>query len=181
MTVAKALTGGELPVGAVVANQKIAETFANTEGPNGAFQHGVTYGGHPAVMAAALKNLEIIERDNLVENSDRMGQYLYERAMAVLQENHPTVGYVGGGLGLLMSIELVKDRKTKEPYPGGPQGDFAKYLTEKIRGYGLATRAGDSIVLSPPLSFTKELIDETIDILDKAIGEAEQEFPPDGA
>jgi adenosylmethionine-8-amino-7-oxononanoate aminotransferase len=181
MTVAKALTGGELPVGAVVSSQKIAETFAETEGPNGAFQHGVTYGGHPAVMAAALKNLEIIERENLVDNSDQMGQYLYERAMAVLQENHPTVGYVGGGLGLLMSIELVKDRKTKEPYPGGPQGDFAKYLTEKIRGYGLATRAGDSITLAPPLTFTKELIDETIDILDKAIGEAEQEFPPEGA
>ena len=181
MTVAKALTGGELPVGAVVSSQKIAETFAETEGPNGAFQHGVTYGGHPAVMAAALKNLEIIERENLVDNSDQMGQYLYERAMAVLQENHPTVGYMGGGLGLLMSIELVKDRKTKEPYPGGPQGDFAKYLTEKIRGYGLATRAGDSITLAPPLTFTKELIDETIDILDKAIGEAEQEFPPEGA
>ena len=65
MTVAKALTGGELPIGAVVASQKIAETFDNTEGPNGVFQHGVTYGGHPAVMAAAVKNLEIIERENL--------------------------------------------------------------------------------------------------------------------
>lgn len=181
MTVAKALTGGELPVGGVMASKQIAETFDNTEGPSGAFQHGVTYGGHPAVMAAALKNLEIMEQENLVENSDAMGRYLYEQAMAVLQENHPSVGYVGGGLGLLMNIELVKDRMTKEPYPGGPQGEFAKFLTDKIRGYGLATRAGESITLSPPLTFTRELVDETIDILDKAIGEAEQAFPPDGA
>jgi adenosylmethionine-8-amino-7-oxononanoate aminotransferase len=176
MTVAKALTGGELPIGGVVANQKIADAFDNAEGSDSAFQHGVTYGGHPAVMTAALKNLEIMERDNLVENSDQMGQYLYDRAMAVLQENHPSVGFVGGGLGLLMSIELVQDRKTKEPYPGGPQGDFAKYLTNKIRGYGLATRAADSITLSPPLTITKEIIDDIIDILDRAIGEAEQEF-----
>ncbi len=181
MTVAKALTGGELPIGGVVASQKIAETFDNTEGPNGVFQHGVTYGGHPAVMAAAVKNLEIIERENLVDNADLMGSYLYERAMAVLQENHPSVGHVGGGLGLLMSIELVKDRKTKDPYPGGPQGEFAKFLTEKIRGYGLATRASESIILSPPLTIDRALIDEVIDILDRAIGEAEQEFPPEGA
>ena len=116
MTVAKALTGGELPVGGVMASKEIAEAFANTEGPDGAFQHGVTYGGHPAVMAAALKNLEIMEQENLVENSEAMGRYLYERAMAVLQENHPSVGFVGGGLGLLMNIELVKNRRTKEPY-----------------------------------------------------------------
>ena len=80
-----------------------------------------------------------------------------------------------------MAIDLVKDRKTKEPYPGGPQCDFAINLTDKIRGYGLATRAGDSITLAPPLTFTKELIYETIVILDKAIGEAEQEFPPQSA
>jgi adenosylmethionine-8-amino-7-oxononanoate aminotransferase len=180
MTIAKALTGGELPVGGVMASRKIAETFDNTEGPNGTFQHGVTYGGHPAVMTAALKNLEILERENLVENSDRMGQYFYDRAMAVLQENHPSVGFIGGGLGLLMSIEMVKNRKTKESYPGGPQGEYARKFTEKLRGYGLATRAGESITLSPPLTITREIIDHIIDILDKAITEMEREFPPDG-
>ena len=179
MAVAKALTGGELPVGGVVASKEIAETFDATEGPDGAFQHGVTYGGHPAVMAAALKSLEIIERENLVENSDRMGQYLFDRAMAVPQENHPSVGFVGGGLGLLMTIEMVKNRKTKERYPGGPQGGYAKRFTGKIRERGLATRAGDEVLLAPPLTMTKEIIDEVIDILDVSIGEMEQEFPPE--
>ena len=179
MTIAKALTGGELPVGGVMATKQIAETFDSTEGQAGAFQHGVTYGGHPAVMTAALKSLEIMERDDLVDNSDKMGQYLYEQAMSVLQENHPTVGFVGGGMGLLMSIEMVKNRKTKEPYPGGPRGEYATKFTNKIRGYGLATRAGDSITLSPPLTITKEIIDDIIGILDKSITEMEQEFPPD--
>ena len=179
MTMAKGLSSGELPIGAVAASKKIAEAFDNTEGENGAFSHGVTFGGHPAVMAAALKNVEIIERENLVENSDRIGRYLYDRAMAVLQENHSSVGYVGGGLGLWLTIEMVKNRKTKERYPGGPQGEYAKKFTEKLRSYGLATRAGDTINLSPPLIMTKEIVDDMIDILDRATGEMEKEFPPD--
>jgi 4-aminobutyrate aminotransferase-like enzyme len=130
-------------------------------------------------MAAALRNLEVMEQENLVENSDKMGRYLHDRAMAVLQENHPSVGYVGGGLGLWMSIELVKNRKTKEEYPGGSQGEYGRFLTGRIRDYGLATRAGSSISLSPPLIVTRDLIDEIVDILDRAIGEAEKEFPPD--
>ena len=181
MTVAKALTGGELPVGGVVASKTIAETFDNAEGRDGAFQHGVTYGGHPAVMAAAMKNLEILERENLVENSDRMGTYLYNRAMAVLQENHPSVGLVGGGMGLLMSIEMVKSRKTKEPYSGGPQGEYAKTLTSKLRAAGLATRGGESITLAPPLTITTDIIDDIVDVLDGVIGEMEREHPPDQA
>ena len=89
MTVAKALTGGELPVGGVMASKQVAEAFDNAEGDDGMFHHGVTYGGHPAVMAAALRNLEVMERDRVVENSDQMGRHLYERALSVLQENHP--------------------------------------------------------------------------------------------
>ncbi|MBI4641605.1 MAG: aminotransferase class III-fold pyridoxal phosphate-dependent enzyme, partial [Candidatus Tectomicrobia bacterium] len=108
-------------------------------------------------------------------------QYLYERAVSILQEKHPSVGFVGGGLGLLMSIEMVKNRKTKERYPGGPSGDYAKRFTEKLRSNGLATRVGDSIILSPPLTITREIIDDIIDILDVAIGEMEEEFPPDEA
>ncbi len=179
MTVAKALTGGEIPVGGVIASKEIAETFDNTEGEDGMFHHGVTYGGHPVVMAAALKTLEIMEREHMVENSDRMGRYLYDRAMAVLQENHPLVGYVGGGLGLLMAIEIVKNRKTKEKFPGGFQGEFAKRFTEIARGHGLAIRAGDTITLSPPLNITKEIVDEMIDILDVSLGEIEKEYPPE--
>ncbi len=179
MTIAKALTGGELPVGAVMATKAIAETFDGVEGQDSMLHHGVTYGGHPAVMTAALKTLEIMERENVVENSDRMGSYLYDRAMAVLQENHPLVGFVGGGLGLLMAIEIVKSRKTKEKFPGGLQGDFAKRFTQIVQENGLAIRAGDSITLSPPLTITREIVDDIIDILDVSLTQIEKEYPPE--
>ena len=179
MTIAKALTSGELPVGGVVARKEIAETFDNTEGSDGQFHHGVTYGGHPAVMAAGLKNLEIMEREQVVDNSRQMGEYLYNKAISVLQENHPTVGYVGGGLGLLTAIEIVKNRKTKERYPGSQDGEFSKRLTEIVRGHGLLIRAVDNITLSPPLTIGQELVDEIIDILDASLTEVEREFPPD--
>ena len=108
-----------------------------------------------------------------------MGRYLYDRAMAVLQENHPLVGFVGGGLGLLMSIEIVKNRKTKEKFPGGLQGEFARRFTQIVRGNGLAIRAGDMITLSPPLTITKEIVDDTVDILDQSLSQIEKEYPPD--
>ncbi len=176
MTIAKALTGGELPVGAVVASKKVAQAFDNTKGPLGQFQHGVTYGGHPVVMAAALKNIEIMEREDLVGNSLRMGNHLQQQAVNILQENHPTVGYVGGGLGLLMGIEIVKDRKTKERFPGGSNGEFAKRFTEIVRENGLFTRAGDVITLSPPLTITKTQVDDIIAILDMSLTQVEKEY-----
>ena len=178
MTIAKALTSGELPVGAVVASKRVADAFDNAEGEMGQFHHGVTYGGHPAVMAAGLKNLEIMERENVVENADVVGSYLYDKAVSVLQENHPTVGYVGGGLGLLMAIEIVKDRKTKERYPGGSDGAFSKRFTDLVRDKGLAIRVGDNITLSPPLTITTDIVDDIIEILDQSLTEMEREFPP---
>ena len=178
MTIAKALTSGELPVGAVVASKRVADAFDNAEGEMGQFHHGVTYGGHPAVMAAGLKNLEIMERENVVDNADVVGRYLYDKAVSVLQENHPTVGYVGGGLGLLMAIEIVKDRKTKERYPGGSDGAFAKRFTDLVRDKGLAIRVGDNITLSPPLTITMDIVDDIIEILDQSLTEMEKEFPP---
>jgi len=179
MTVAKALTSGELPVGAVVASKEIADAFDNVDGEDSQMHHGVTYGGHPVVMAVGLKNLEIMEKENVVENSRVMGDYLYEQAMSVLYENHPSVGFVGGGLGLLMAIEIVKNRKTKERYPGGGRGEFSTRFTELVRDNGLAVRAGDTITLSPPLVITKELVDEMIGILDTALTQMEKEFPPE--
>lgn len=180
MTNAKGLTSGELPVGAVVASQQVAETFDNAPGIDGQFHHGVTFGGHPAVMAAGLKNLEVMEREGMIENSYTMGNYLYEKARNILQEKHPTVGHVGGGLGLLMAIEIVKNRVTKERYPGGFNGDFAKRFTEIVHENGLAIRAGDTITLSPPLIITRAIVDEIIDILDLSLTQIEKEFPWEG-
>jgi adenosylmethionine-8-amino-7-oxononanoate aminotransferase len=171
MTIAKALTGGYLPGGAVVAKQELVELFESKE--ENVFQHGVTYGGHPGVMAAGLASLDIMERESLVENCDRVGRYLYERAQQLYA--HPSVGYVGGGLGLLMSIELVKDRKTREKW-SATNKEYGKLLTNRLRQRGLAVRAGDGISLSPPLTIDEATADEIVAIIDDALTEQEREI-----
>ena len=91
------------------------------------FQHGYTYSGHPVGAAAALVNIDIIEREGLVENSERMGRYLLDR-LTPLKE-HPIVGDVRG-LGLMCALELVKDKGTKEPSVVHPPGLRISCLNE---------------------------------------------------
>jgi len=170
MTMAKALTGGYLPGGAVVANSDIAEAFEDAT-----FHHGVTYAGHAGVMTSALKTIEILEREHIVENAAEMGEYLHRRAHEVLYEHHPSVGFVGC-MGLLMGIEMVRDRQTKEHCGKGRDNPYADALTAKLRDRGLAIRAGKLIVLSPPLTVDRPAIDEIIAILDASITEMEEQF-----
>ncbi len=168
VTMAKALTGGYIPGGAVAASEEIAEAFADDT-----FHHGVTYAGHTATMVSALKSIEIMERESIVQNAAEMGGYLHRRAMEVLYEKHPTVGYIGS-LGLLMGIEMVQDRETKKQWAKGRDHPYAQALTAKLRDRGLAIRAGNLIVLSPPLTIDRAAIDEIIDILDESITEMEE-------
>ena len=171
MVVAKALTGGYLPGGAVIASDQVAEAFRND-----VFHHGVTYGSHPAVMVSGLRAIEIMEREGLVDHARQMGEYLHSRAQEVLYADHPTVGYVGS-MGLLMAIEMVKDRGTREPWGKGWSHPYAEALTAKLRDRGLTIRAGNSIILSPPLTIDREEIDEIIAIIDECIGEMEADPP----
>lgn len=172
MTLAKALTGGYQPVGAVVATGRVAEKFLGSR--REAFAHGVTYGGHPGVMAAGLKTLEIIERENLVERSAEMGEYLYQQALD-LYERHDMIGLVGGGKGLLMTLELVKDRTTKEQLGGWEDNPFSKRLQAILAEKGLAVRGGMGITLSPPLTITRPIIDEIVSKIDEALLQIESE------
>ena len=179
MVIGKGLTGGELPVGGVVTTTELAEAFDRAEGNIGNFYHGTTFGSHAVVMAAGLKSLEIIERERLVENSDRMGKYLYERIVAQLQNSHPIVGAVFGGLGLIASITLVKNRRTHQAYPGGASGPFLSRLNDLVRSHGLFLRVGNTINIAPPLIATKPILDDIVDILDRSFSQIEREFPPD--
>lgn len=172
MTMAKALTGGYQPVGAVIATRRIADRFLGER--RDAFAHGVTYGAHPGVMAAGLKTLEIMEREHLVEHSAEMGEYLYQQ-MLNLYERHEIVGLVGGGKGLLMTLELVKDRKSKEPLGNRDDNAFGKRLQTILAEKGLAIRGGQGITLSPPLTITRPLIDEVVTKIDEALLQVESE------
>src|SRR5690606_32261208 len=105
----KALTSGYLPLSAVLVSDRVAGTLS---AKGGEFYHGYTYSGHPVACAVALKNLEIIEREGLVERvRDRTGPY-FAKVFAERIASHPLVGEVRT-FGLLAGIEIVRDKATR--------------------------------------------------------------------
>ena len=112
MTVGKGIVSSYLPVAAAIATKEVADLFAGEEN---IFRQALTFGGHPVTAAAALSNIEIIETEGLVQNSAETGAYFLDRLQG-LKEEHQIVGDVRG-IGLLLAIELVSDRETKEHFP----------------------------------------------------------------
>ena len=170
MTMAGGLGGGYMPVGATTATTAIADRFAGTDSH---FRHVFTFAGHPVAAAVALKSIEIIEAEGLVENAAASGEYLME-SLSTLTGDHPIVGDVRG-LGLLCGIELVSDRTTKAGF--GPDVALADRLTAKFgeRGLILPVR-GNVIPITPPLTITRSDIDEIMHAIDLALWEIEGEL-----
>ena len=169
MTVAKGITSGYQPVGACITRDHVAEAFKGDTDET--FSHGYTYSCHPAGAAAGLANIEIIEREGLVENSATLGKYLLDRLTAL--KEHPIVGDVRG-LGLMCALDLVKDKATKEPLKSIP-GAEAK-LTNRMADNGLLTRASQVLFLTPPLNVTKQDVDNMVDIVEEGISYMEKEL-----
>ena len=170
MTVAKALTSGYLPIGAAIASKKVADTFLGDD--SRAFRHLVTFGGNPPAAAAGLANLEIMERECLVENSATLGEYLLDQ-LQVLYE-HPIVGDIRGGKGLLAGIELVRDRDTRERFP--KEADLNGRLARAMTRRGLLGRGMEVIPLAPPLCITRGEIDHMVAEIGGVIGDVEEEL-----
>jgi taurine--2-oxoglutarate transaminase len=170
MSMAKGMTCAYLPLGATVVRKHIGDRFKEQF-----FSHGATYAGHALACAAALATISIYQEDNLIENSKKLGKYLLEKAME-LKEKHPCIGDVRG-LGLFVGLELVKNKKTREPImpldakirPGmNPKLEVAKKLGE-LGMIAMAANPGNVIAMAPPLIVTKDEIDEGVAIIDKAL------------
>jgi len=164
MTVAKGITSGYIPMGGAILRKPIADAFVGSAGA--AFRHVITFGGHPVAAAAALKNIEIMEREGMVENSAAMGTYLLD-GLNELKEKHRIIGDVRG-LGLMCGMELVKDEKTKESFP--PEAELAPRLTQGFSDNGVLLRGGDAMNIMPPLCVTAGEIDEILLVMDRVIG-----------
>ncbi|HLO36157.1 MAG TPA: aspartate aminotransferase family protein, partial [Candidatus Deferrimicrobium sp.] len=166
MAVAKGMTSGYAPMAAAITRQQIAEAIP-------IFFDVHTYGGHPVSAAAALANIEIIEREGLVGNAATVGAYmlgLLERLRA-----HPIVGEVRG-LGLFMAVELTDDPARAGDVPRGIQVD--NQVAAVARRLGLFVRPlGGTIILGPPLIFTRAQAERTVDVLDTALSEVEARVP----
>lgn len=167
MAVAKGLTSAYLPIGAVIMRDKIAEVFY--ENP---VMHGHTFGGHPVSCAAALANLEIIEKENLVDRARDMGAYILGRLKTF--SKFPIVGEIRG-IGMLFALEIVQNKETRAYFP--PEKPIDKYIFETAYNMGLICRNENGImVLCPPLVITKPEADEMVDILEKAIDKVINDF-----
>lgn len=165
-TMAKQLSSGYLPAAGAIVRKRIADTFMGGEDEK--FRHLYTYGGHPIACAAALANLDIIERENLVENSAKMGRYLFERLQVLYR--HPFVGDIRGGKGLFAAVELVRDRGTRERFPAA--AGIGDRITALLDGHGLLTRATDGVIpILPPLITTGDDVDYIVERIDRALSD----------
>ena len=171
LTTAKAITSGYQPLSALLVGDRIAETLVEK---GGEFFHGYTYSGHPVACAVALKNLEIIEREGLIARvREETGPY-FARALKERIAGHPIVGEVRS-FGLLGAIEIVRDRATRERFPD--VGTAAVKVRDHAIANGLMMRAvGDTMIMSPPLIWTKETIDTAIERIVKALDLAERDL-----
>ena len=170
MTVAKGIISSYLPLAATIVKGEVADVFAGEEN---SFRHTLTFSGHPVSAAAALKNIEIIENENLVQNSAEVGAYFKEQLEGFMVD-HPIVGDVRGR-GLLLVVELVSDRETKAKFP--PEDKIAARLNEKFRKHGLIFRVNNELLnIGPPLCITRPEVDEIVHALDLSLWELEGEL-----
>jgi adenosylmethionine-8-amino-7-oxononanoate aminotransferase len=164
MCFAKGINAGHIPLGATVVNRRVAEAW-DEESAASVIMHGYTYSGHPVACAAANATLDIVTGEDLPGNAGRQGAYLLER-LADFPERFASVGEVRGK-GLMVGIELVKDRKTKESF--SPIEPFPHAIAGECLKRGVMIRVVPSrIILSPPLTFQREHVDHLVDALEGA-------------
>ncbi len=159
---AKSLGNGH-PVGVTVARKEVADSFKGLT--------IATFGGNPVSMVAAKAVIDTIAKEKLADNATEVGGHLRAR-LDGLVDKHPMIGEVRG-MGLMQGVELVKDRKTKEP---APEATAAVMENAKDRGLiiGKGGLYGNTLRISPLLTAEKNDVDEAVDIIDKAMGDAEK-------
>jgi adenosylmethionine-8-amino-7-oxononanoate aminotransferase len=173
---AKGLTGGYTPLSAIVARNSLWEALQRNHSP---FKAGHTFNANAVSCAGTVAAINYLLAHELVENARLQGEY-FLAGLQALMDRHPIVGDVRGK-GLMLGIELVKDRITKEPFP--PQRRMSRVLERAALERGLALypcsgslngTAGDMILLAPPLTISRDQVDDCLHILDEALQAVER-------
>lgn len=164
MTMAKGLTSAYAPLGAVAMKQEIAASFNDR-----VYQGGLTYNGHPVSLAAAIANLHVMQSDHLVEKARETGKVMAD-LLAELVERHPSVGEVRS-IGLFGVIELVKNKKTREPLsPWNQTNAVMKAVDHYLLEHGVYINTHwHTILLVPPLIITPDQLAEGFAVMDQAL------------
>ena len=134
--------------------------------------HASTFGGNPVSCAAALAVLDVIKSENLMENAKVLGKYLKKR-LNEMKDNHPMIGDVRGK-GLMVGIELVKNKDTKEYAPKETESVMMRCFQ---KGVALVNCGVSVIRLMPPLTITRDLVDASLEVFEKSLSEVEAEKP----
>lgn len=169
IALSKGMAAGYYPLGAIMAREEIVTPVLQ----KGGFAHGHTYAGNPMACAVGLEVINILEEENLFANCTAMGLHL-QKALLRLAEKYPMIGQVRGK-GLLMALELVLNRDTREPF--APNRNMAQALTDEAFKEGLIIYprrcinglTGDHVLVAPPLIITASEIDELVRRLDRAL------------
>lgn len=153
---------------AIVARKEILNNWAP-----GA--HLSTFAGYTIGCAVSLKVFDVIEKEGLLKKSNEIGKYFYD-GLVGLQDRYPIIGDVTGGRGVFMALELVKDRKTKEPAI-----EEMRFILQKCFEYGLILQPSgyfyNRITIIPALTITKSSVDRALNILDRAFKDAKKKYP----
>ncbi|HEY0186439.1 MAG TPA: aminotransferase class III-fold pyridoxal phosphate-dependent enzyme [Cellulomonas sp.] len=174
LTCAKGLNSGYVPLGAMIVSEPLRDWLRDHT-----FSGGLTYAGHPLACASAVESIQIIKDEHVLENARARGEQL-TRGLDRLRSEHPSVGYVHG-TGLMQGLELVRDRRTKEPLaPFHATPDQAEPVTAVIdaaRSRGVWLNRHDSVVrLAPPLIVSADEVDLALSVLDEALVESDRAY-----
>lgn len=175
LSFAKGVTSGYIPLGGIMMTRKIKEAIESVD-PANKWMHGYTNSGHPTCCAVALNNIEIIQREGLLENSAKMGAILLG-ALKDAFDDYPNTGEIRGGKGLLAAVEFVEDRATKKNF--APEKKVGLHLQAEMKKRGVITRSrpaggdhpapGDQILFAPPLIVTESEIRGMVNVLCEAV------------
>jgi putrescine---pyruvate transaminase len=172
MCLAKGLSSGYVPLGAVLIGERMEKAWdAVGDDPRGYIATGLTYSGHPVACAAGLAALDIVEEEGLVENAREQGAYLLKR-LQLLVDKFRCVGDVRGK-GLMITVDFVKDKKTREPVDVTQQ--FSHHVASIGRDNGILVRPyGPRIIVSPALVYRSAHCDELAKGLEKSLAQVDR-------
>ena len=176
ITCAKGISSGYLPLSATILSDAMYDVISVPQAEGALFTHGFTYSGHPVCCAAGLKNIEIMERDDVCGNVLEVGPYLEEQ-LATLKDL-PIVGDVRGKC-FMMCVENVADRETRALLPS--DAEVGKRIAKHAQERGVIVRPIAHLnVLSPPLTMTRRQVDELTGVLRESITETMSELRREG-
>lgn len=173
---AKGVSSGYVPLGGIVISRRLIDELKATGNGAAMFANGYTYSSHPVACAAALKNLEIIEREGLNEHVRAIAPYFHARLQELAEL--PMVGEVRG-IGLMACVECVSDRTSREPL--ALDQEVGRRIDRHCQELGLIVRPmGHFCVMSPPLIITRAQIDEMVAILRQGIERTQDDLRREG-